>query len=218
MTVTTATRASHVPEGPGPGPEGSSGACAVDADVAAAAPCPLVTCPAVTAATRAVTPEATVVPGLGASGGLAVRAPGAVLEGVLVGVPVGVPGPGAGEVLASSVFGESAPGPKAMDISAPAIAPGTGGSEPGETCALAASGEASSVSTTTVLLVTVEAGAAAGAEVWASPGTQAGSASPGATRVTGADVAVVTGGPGATTTTGPALEPRGGGEGAAGAP
>lgn len=90
-----------------PGSGGFSGACPVDADVAAAAPCPLVTCPAVTAATRAVTPE---VPGLGASGGLAVRAPEAVLEGVLVGVPLGVPGPGAGEVLASSVFRESVPG------------------------------------------------------------------------------------------------------------
>lgn len=49
------------------------------------------------------------VPGLGASGGLAVRAPGAVLDEVLVEVPVEVPGPEAGEVLVSSVFGESAP-------------------------------------------------------------------------------------------------------------
>lgn len=149
---------------------------------------------------------------------MAIRAPGAVLEGVLVGVPVGVPGPGTGEGLASSVFRESAPGPKAMDISVPATAAGTGGSEPGETCALAASGEASSVSTTTVLLVTVEAGAGAGADVWGVSGAQAGCASPGDTRVTGAEVAVVTGGPGATTTMGPAREPRGGGEGAAGAP
>lgn len=143
---------------------------------------------------------------------MAIRAPGAVLEGVLVGVP----GPGAGEGLASSVFGESAPGPEVTDISAPAPAAGTGGSEAGEPCALAPSGEASSVSTTTVLLVTVEAGA--GADVWGGAGSQAGRASPGATRVTGAEVAVVTGGPGATTTTGPAREPRGGGEGAAGAP
>lgn len=141
---------------------------------------------------------------------MAVRTPGTVLEGVLVGVP----GPGAGEVLASSVFGESVPGPKAMDISAPATAAGTRGSGSAETCALGASDEASRVSTTTVLPVTVEAGA----EVWVGPGTQAGFASPGATRVTGAEVAVVTGGPGATTTTGPARDPRGGGEGAAGAP
>lgn len=149
---------------------------------------------------------------------MAVRAPGAVLEGVLVGVAVGVPGPWAGEVLASSVFGESAPGPEATDISAPATAADTRGSEAAETCVLAASGEASRVSTTTVLLVTVGVWAGAGAEVWVGPGTQAGRASPGATRVTGAEVAVVTGGPGATTTTGPAREPRGGGEGAAGAP
>lgn len=143
-----------------PGPDGSSGACPVDADVAAAAPCPLVTCPAVIAATRAVTPEATVVPGLGASGGLAVRAPGAVLEGVLVGVPVGVPGPGVDEVLASSVFGESDPGARAIDVSPAAD---TRGSASEETCALGASGEASRVSITTVLPVTVGAGAGAGA-------------------------------------------------------
>lgn len=87
---------------------------------------------------------------------------------------------------------------------------GAGGSAPGETCCFGASAEASRVSTTTVL--------PAAAGVWAGPGTQAGRASPGATRVTGAEVAVVTGGPGATTRTGPAREPRGGGEGAAGAP
>lgn len=159
------------------------------------------------------------VPGLGASGGLAVRAPGAVLEGVLVGVPVGVPGPGVDEVLASSVFGESAPGARAIDVSPAAD---TRGSASEETCALGASGEASRVSITTVLPVTV--GAGAGAEVWVGagvgvgPSTQAGRASPGATRVTGAEVAVVTAGPGATTRKGPAREPRGGGEGAAGAP
>lgn len=158
------------------------------------------------------------VPGLGASGGLAERAPGVVLERVLVGVPVGVPGPEAGEVLASLVFGESASGARAIDLSAPAIAAGTRGSGPGETGALGASCEASRVSTTTVLPVTVGAGAGAGSEVWVDSGTQAGCASPGATRVTGAEVAVVTGGPEATTTTGPAREPRGGGEGAAGAP
>lgn len=205
MTVTAATRASHVPGGPVLGPEGSSGACPVDADVAAAASCPLVTCPAITAAARAVTPEATVVPGLGASGGLAVRASETALEGVLVGVP----GPGVDEVLASSVFGESTPGARAIDVSTSAD---TGGSGSEETCALRASGEASRVSTTTVLPV------AAGAEVWFGPCIQAGRASPGATRVTGAEVAMVTGGPGATTRTGPAREPRGGGEGAAGAP
>lgn len=155
------------------------------------------------------------VPGLGASGGLAVRAPGAVLEGVLVGVP----GPGVDEVLASSVFGESAPGARAIDVSPAAD---TRGSASEETCALGASGEASRVSITTVLPVTV--GAGAGAEVWVGagvgvgPSTQAGRASPGATRVTGAEVAVVTAGPGATTRKGPAREPRGGGEGAAGAP
>lgn len=159
------------------------------------------------------------VPGLGASGGLAVRAPGAVLEGVLLGVPVGVPGPGVDEVLASSVFGESAPGARAIDVSPAAD---TRGSASEETCALGASGEASRVSITTVLPVTV--GAGAGAEVWVGagvgvgPSTQAGRASPGATRVTGAEVAVVTAGPGATTRKGPAREPRGGGEGAAGAP
>lgn len=161
------------------------------------------------------------VPGLGASGGLAVRAPGAVLEGVLVGVPVGVPGPGVDEVLASSVFGESDPGARAIDVS-PAADTRSSASE--ETCALGASGEASRVSITTVLPVTVGAGAGAGAEVWVGagvgvgPSTQAGRASPGATRVTGAEVAVVTAGPGATTRKGPAREPRGGGEGAAGAP
>ena len=148
---------------------------------------------------------------------MAVRAPGAVLEGVLVRVPVRVPGPGSGEVLASSVFGESAPGARAMDLSAPATASGTKGSG-SETCALRASGEASRVSPTSVLPVTVGAGARAESEVWVGPGTHAGRASPGATRVTGAEVAVVTGGPGATTTTGPAREPRGGGDGAAGAP
>lgn len=63
-----------------------------------------------------------------------------------------------------------------------------------------------------------EDGDGAGAEAWVGPCAQAGRASPGATRVTGAEVAVVTGGPGATTTTGPAREPRGGGEGAAGPP
>lgn len=160
------------------------------------------------------------VPGLGASGGLAVRAPGAVLEGVLVGVPVGVPGPGVDEVLASSVFGESDPGARAIDVSPVADTWGSAS----ETCALGASGEASRVSITTVLPVTV--GAGAGAEVWVwvgagvgvGPSTQAGRASPGATRVTGAEVAVVTAGPGATTRKGPAREPRGGGEGAAGAP
>lgn len=193
-----------------PGPEGSSEACPVDAVVAAAASCLLVTCPAVTAATRAVTPETTTVPGLGASGGLAVRAPRAFLEGVLVGVP----GPGMGEGLTSSVFSESFRGSKAIDVSSLTTAAGTRGSGPQETCALGASGEASRVSTTTVLPGTV----GAGADVWIGPGTQAGRASPGATRVTGAEVAVVTGGPGATTTTGPAREPRGGGEGAAGAP
>lgn len=145
---------------------------------------------------------------------MAVRAPEAVLEGVLVGVP----GPGAGEGRASSVFGESAPAARALDVSTPATAAGSGGSGPEGTCGFGASGEASRVSTTTVLPVTAGAGAGAGAEVWADPGTQAGRASPGATRVTGAEVAVVTGGPGATTTTGPAREPRGGGEGAAGAP
>lgn len=163
------------------------------------------------------------VPGLGASGGLAVRAPGAVLEGVLVGVPVGVPGPGVDEVHASSVFGESDPGARAIDVSPAAD---TWGSASEETCALGASGEASRVSITTVLPVTVGAGAGAGAEVWVGagvgvgvgPSTQAGRASPGATRVTGAEVAVVTAGPGATTRKGPAREPRGGGEGAAGAP
>lgn len=171
------------------------------------------------------------VPGLGASGGLAVRAPGAVLEGVLVGVPVGVPGPGVDEVLASSVFGESDPGARAIDVS-PAADTRSSASE--ETCALGAPGEASRVSITTVLPVTVGAGAevwvgagaevwvGAGAEVWVGagvcPSTQAGRASPGATRVTGAEVAVVTEGPGATTRKGPAREPRGGGEGAAGAP
>lgn len=154
---------------------------------------------------------------------MAVRAPGAVLEGVLVRVPVGVPGPGSGEVLASSVFGESAPGARAVDISAPATASGSKGSGP-ETCALGASGEASRVGTTAVLPATVGAGAGAGAEagaeseVWVGSGTHAGCASPGATKLTGAEVAVVTGGPGATTTKGPAREPRGGGEGAAGAP
>lgn len=171
------------------GPEGSSGAGPAGADEAA--PCPPVTCPA---PPRAVTPEATVVPGLGASGGLAVRAPGAVLEGVRVGVP----GPGTGEAGTSSVFG----------VSAPASAAGAA-----DSCVFAASGEASSrVSTTTVLPVAVVA------EVCADPGTQAGRASPGTTRSTGIEVAVVTGGPGATTTTGPAREPRGGGEGAAEAP
>lgn len=150
---------------------------------------------------------------------MAVRAPGAVLEGVLLGVPVGVPGPGVDEVLASSVFGESAPGARAIDVSPAAD---TRGSASEETCALGASGEASRVSITTVLPVTV--GAGAGAEVWVGagvgvgPSTQAGRASPGATRVTGAEVAVVTAGPGATTRKGPAREPRGGGEGAAGAP
>lgn len=154
---------------------------------------------------------------------MAVRAPGAVLEGVLVGVPVGVPGPGVDEVLASSVFGESDPGARAIDVSPAAD---TRGSASEETCALGASGEASRVSITTVLPVTVGAGAGAGAgaEVWVGagvgvgPSTQAGRASPGATRVTGAEVAVVTAGPGATTRKGPAREPRGGGEGAAGAP
>lgn len=163
------------------------------------------------------------VPGLGASGGLAVRAPGAVLEGVLVGVPVGVPGPGVDEVLASSVFGESDSRARAIDVS-PAADTRSSASE--ETCALGAPGEASRVSITTVLPVTVGAGAevwvGAGAEVWVGagvgPSTQAGRASPGATRVTGAEVAVVTEGPGATTRKGPAREPRGGGEGAAGAP
>lgn len=165
------------------------------------------------------------VPGLGASGGLAVRAPGAVLEGVLVGVPVGVPGPGVDEVLASSVFGESDSRARAIDVS-PAADTRSSASE--ETCALGAPGEASRVSITTVLPVTVGAGAGSGsgsgAEVWVGagvgvgPSTQAGRASPGATRVTGAEVAVVTAGPGATTRKGPAREPRGGGEGAAGAP
>lgn len=151
---------------------------------------------------------------------MAVRAPGAVLEGVLVGVPVGVPGPGVDEVLASSVFGESDPGARAIDVSPAADTWGSAS----ETCALGASDEASRVSITTVLPVTVGAGAGAGAEVWVGagvgvgPSTQAGRASPGATRVTGAEVAVVTAGPGATTRKGPAREPRGGGEGAAGAP
>lgn len=144
-----------------------------------------------------------------------VRAPGAVLEEVLVGFPVRVPGPGAGEIPASSVFGESAPGARALDISAPATAWGAKGSGP-ETCTFGASGEASRVSTTTVLPVTI--GPEAEAEAWVGPGTHAGCASPGATRVTGAEMAVVTGGPGATTTTDPARELRGGGEGAAGAP
>lgn len=170
-----------------PGPEGFSVAHAVDA----APPCPLVTCPAVTAATRPVTPEATMVPGMGASGGLADRAPGAVPEEVLVGIPV----PGAGEVLASSVFRESASGARAIDILSPATAAGTRGSGPRETCALGVSGDASRVSTTTVLPATAGAASAAGAEVWVGPGIQAGSASPGGTRVTGAEVAVVTGGP-----------------------
>lgn len=145
-----------------------------------------------------------------------VRAPEAILEGVLVGVP----GPGAGEVLASSVFGESAPRARAIDVSFPTTAAGTRGSGPEKTCALGASGEASRVSTTTVPPVTigVRTEDGAGAEAWVGPCTQAGCASPGATRVTGAEVAVVTGGPGATTTTGPAREPRGGGEGAAGPP
>lgn len=182
------------------GPEGSSGTGPADTDVAA--PCPPATCPA---PPRAVTPEATVVPGLGASGGLAVRAPDAVLEGVRMGVP----GPGTGEVRASSVFGVSVPKTKATDVSAPASAAGAGNS-----CVFAASGEASRVSSTVlpVAVVGVEA------EVCDDPGTQAGRASPGATRSTGAEVAVVTGGPGATTRTGPAREPRGGGEGAAEAP
>lgn len=142
------------------------------------------------------------VPGLGASGGLAVRTPDPVLEGVLAGVPEGVPGPGAGEVLASSVFAESAP-----------EAAGERGSIPGATCIVGASDEASGVFTS---VTTVAAGI--GFEVWAGPEPQTARASPGAARVTGAEVAVVTGGPGATTTTGPAREPRGGGEGAAGAP
>lgn len=137
---------------------------------------------------------------------MAVRAPGAALEGVLVGVT----GPGVDEVLAS-VFGESGPGARAIDVS---NAADTRGSRPEETCTLA-SGEASRVSITTVLPVT----AGVEAEIWVGgPCTHAGCASPGATRVTGAEVAVVTGGPGATTKTGPAREPRGGGEGAAGAP
>lgn len=183
------------------GPEGSSGAGPADAEVAA--PCPPVTC---AAPPRAVTPGATVVPGLGASGGLAVRTPGAVLDGVRVGVP----GPGRGEARASSVFGASAPEAEATDLSAPASAAGAV-----DSCVVAASGEASRVSTTTVLPVAV---VAVVAEVCAEPGTQAGRASPGTTSSTGIEVAVVTGGPGATTTTGPAREPRGGGEGAAEAP
>lgn len=185
------------------GPEGSSGTGPADADADVAAPCPPATCPA---PPRAVTPEATVVPGLGASGGLAVRAPGAVLEGVRVGVS----GPGTGEARASSVFGVSVPKAEATDVSAPVSAAGAGNS-----CVFAASAEASRVSTTTVLPVAV---VGVEAEVWDDPGTQAGRASPGTTRSTGAEVAVVTGGPGATTTTGPARELRGGGDGAAGAP
>lgn len=141
---------------------------------------------------------------------MAVRAPGAVLEGVLVGVP----DPGTGEGRASSVFGESAPAARALNASAPATAAGSGGTGPEGICVFGASGEASRVSTTTVLPVTAGAGtgAGAGAEFWADR------ASPGATGVTGAEVAVVTGGPEATTIKGPAREPRGGGEGAAGAP
>lgn len=138
---------------------------------------------------------------------MAVRASETALEGVLVGVP----GPGVDEVLASSIFGESTPGARAIDVSTSADTRGSGS---GETCALRASGEASRVSTTTVLPVAT----GAGAEVWVGPCIQAGCASPGATRVTGAEVAMVTGGPGATTRTGPAREPRGGGEGAAEAP
>lgn len=196
VTVTTATGASPVP-----GAEEAEGAWPADAEVAAAVPGPLVTGPV---APRAVPPEAAAVPGFGASGGLAAKAPGAILEGVLLGVS----GAAELEVRVSSVFAASVPEAGVMDVSASAAATGTGteGSAPGDTCfSEASAGEASSVSTTTV---------AAGA----GPGTQAGRASPGATRVTGVEVAVVTGGPGATTRTGPAREARGGGEGAAGAP
>lgn len=91
---------------------------------------------------------------------MAVRAPGAALEGVLMGVP----GPGVDEVLASSVFGESVPGARAVDVSTVADARGSGSEE---TCALGASGEASRVSTTTVLPVTAGAGAGAGTGVGA---------------------------------------------------
>lgn len=104
----------------------------------------------------------------------------------------------------------SVPKAKATDVSAPVSAAGAGNS-----CVFAASGEASRVSITTVLLVAV---VGVEAEVCDDPGTQAGRASPGATNSTGAEVAVVTGGPGSTTKCDPAREPRGGGEGAAGAP
>lgn len=137
---------------------------------------------------------------------MAVRAPGAVLEGVRVGVP----GPGTGEARASSVFGVSVPKATATNVSAPASAAGAGTS-----CVFADSGEASRVSSTTVLPVAV---VGVEAEVCDAPGTQAGRASPGGTRSTGAEVAVVTGGPDVVTKCDPAREPRGGGEGAAGAP
>lgn len=142
---------------------------------------------------------------------MAVRAPGAALEGV----PAGVPGPGLDAGLASSVFRESGPGASAVAVSPAADTRGSGSEE---TCALGASGAASRVSITTVLPGTVGAGAAGWVGAGVGPRAQAGRASPGATRVTGDEVAVVTAGPGATTRKGPAREPRGGGEGAAGAP
>lgn len=93
---------------------------------------------------------------------MAVRAPGAVLEGVRVGVP----GPGTGEARASSVFGASAPEAKATEVSAPTSVAGAGDSR-----VFAASGEASRVSTTSVLPVAVVAVVAV---VCADPGSQAG--------------------------------------------
>lgn len=135
---------------------------------------------------------------------MAVRAPGDVLEGVLVGVPAGVMGPGAGEARASSVFVESAP---------EATAAGTTGSGPGATCVVGVSDEASGIFTSVQ-----PASAEPRIGVWTGPEPLTARASPGATRVTGAEVAVVTGGPGATTTMDPARELLGGGEGAAGTP
>lgn len=127
---------------------------------------------------------------------MAARAPGAILEGVLVGVPAGVPGPGTGDILASSGFAESAP---------KATAAGETGSGIGATCVVGASDEASGVFSSVLHAST-------------GPEPRAARASPRAARVTGAEVAVVTGGPGAITTMGPARELRGGGEGAAAAP
>lgn len=135
---------------------------------------------------------------------MAARAPDAVLEGVLVGVPAGVSGLGAGDILASSVFAESAP---------KATAAGATGSGPGATCVVRASDEVSEVFSSVP-----PASTGPGAEVWTSPEPRTARASPRAARVTGAEVAVVTGGPGATTTMGPARELRGGGDGAAAAP